>query len=232
MAGNNQNVFRIDADGSNQTQLTVNGGDNYTPAASPDGCYVVFSSNLKGGFNIWQMNAEDGSELRQLTFSDGNFYPSYSADGRWVVYDNQTSAKTTVWKVSIEGGAPVQLTDKPSRMPVVSPDNQFIACRYYELGWGIAILPFAGGAPVKLLQIPIMDWQRIQWTADGRALTYINVADGVSNIWSYDLASGTRKQLTDFKSDQIFAYGWSADHKLLAVERGSRSSDVTLITNP
>lgn len=44
MAGDNQNIFRIDADGSNQTQLTVNGGENYTPAASPDGRYVVFSS--------------------------------------------------------------------------------------------------------------------------------------------------------------------------------------------
>lgn len=193
---------------------------------------LSFHPNRSGSFNIWRMNAEDGSELRQLTFSDGNFYPSCSMDGRWVFYDNQTSAKTTVWKVSIDGGDQVELTDKPSRMPVVSPDNQFIACRYYDSGWGIAILPFAGGAPVRFLQIPIMDWQRIQWTADGRALTYIDVADGVSNIWSYELASGSKKQLTDFRSDQIFAYGWSPDYKLLVSERGSRSSDVTLISNP
>lgn len=232
MEGNNQHIFRIDSDGSNQIQFTPNGSDNYSPAATPDGRYVVFSSRRNGRFNIWRMNAEDGSELRQLTFSDGNFYPSVSLDGRWVVYDNQTSPKINVWKVSIDGGEAMKLTDNASRMPVVSPDNQFIACRYLDSTWGVAILPFAGGEPVRRLNIPTQEWQRIQWTADGRALTYINVVDGVSNIWSYDLASGRKKPITNFKSDQIFAYGWSLDYKALAIERGSRSSYVALIRNP
>ena len=232
MAGNNQNIFRIDADGTNQIQLTVNAGDNYMPAATPDGRYIVFASNRSGKFNIWRMNAKDGSEARQLTFSDGNFYPACSADSRWVLFDNQTGPTMTIWRVPIDGGDAKQLTDKPARMPIVSPDNQFIACRYHEGGdWVIAVLPFDGGSPVKLVKIPIMDWQTVRWSPDGRRLTYVDVADGASNIWSYELATGSRKQLTNFKSDQIFAYGWSADQKQLACERGSRPSDVTLITN-
>jgi Tol biopolymer transport system component len=232
MARNKQNIFRIDADGSNETQLTTNGADNYMPASSSDGRYVIFSSNRSGSFNIWRMNAEDGSELQQLTFGDGNFYPSCSPDG-WVVYDNQTSTKTTIWKVPIAGGDQVQLTNKSSRMPIVSPDSQFVAYRYYEPGAaGIEIMPLAGGPPVKRLRIPIREWQRIQWSADSRALTYIDIANGVSNIWSYDLQSGLQKQVTEFGSDQIFAYAWSPDYKLLAIERGSRSSDVVLISNP
>jgi serine/threonine protein kinase/Tol biopolymer transport system component len=231
MAQDRLNISRVDPDGSNQTQLTANAGDNYTPAISPDGRLIVFASNRTGSFNIWRMNAEDGSDLRQLTFSDGNSYPSFLPDGQWIVYDNSSNAMPTVWKVSIDGGEPVKLTDKYARMPVVSPDNQFIACRYYvdEGLRGIAIIPMQGGTPVKLLPIPIMEWQRVQWLADGRALAYIKTVNGTSNVWSYTLDSHSTKQLTDFKDERIFAYSWSPDYKELACERGTETRDVTLI---
>jgi Tol biopolymer transport system component len=230
-AGNNVNISAIDPDGSNQTPLTLNAADNYTPASSPDGRFIVFASNRAGGFNIWRMNADDGSELRQLTLSDGNFYPSCSPDGQWVFYEQQSKAGMSVWKVSINGGDPEQLTDKYSRMPVVSPDNQFIACRYYvEAGLrGIAIIPVHGGPPVRLLPIPVMEFQRVQWFNNGHAMTFVNTANGVSNIWSYDLDSGSTKQLTHFKTDQIFAYAWSPDYKQLVSERGTKASDATII---
>src|SRR5678815_3534935 len=125
------NISLVDRDGSNETQLTFNAGDNYTPATSPDGRFIVFSSNRTGSLNIWRMNAADGSDQTQLTFGDGDSYPSCSADSQWVFYDNQSSSRITVWKVPIDGGAPQQLTNEYARMPVVSPDNQYMACRYY-----------------------------------------------------------------------------------------------------
>jgi serine/threonine protein kinase/Tol biopolymer transport system component len=230
MAGKNLNIFRIDPDGANQTQLTFDAGDNYTPATSPDGRLIFFASNRTGAFNIWRMNADDGSDARPLTFSDGNSYPSCSPDGEWVAFDNQSEGAMTIWKVRVEGGNPVPLADK-ARMPVVSPDNQFIACRHYAEGSSpeIAILPIQGGRPVKSLQIPIMEWQRVQWTSDGRALTYINTVNGVSNLWSYDLNTGAKKQITSFPADQIFAYAWSPDYKQLACERGTAVSNVTIV---
>lgn len=231
MAGHNLNIWRIDEDGSNQTQLTVNAGDNYTPATTTDGRVVIFSSTRGGSFNIWRMDAEDGSDARQLTFDDANFYPSVSSDNQWFVYDNQRGGPLTIWKAPIEGGTPVQLTREYARMPVFSPDNRFIACRYYvEPGvLGIAVLPSEGGTPVKLLRIPIRDWQRVHWIENGKALSYIDVIDGVSNIWSYDLDTGARKQLTHFKSDQILAYAWSPDFKQLVTQRGTTVSDVVII---
>ncbi len=118
-------------------------------------------------------------------------------------------------------------------MPAASPDGQFIACRYLTEGSSreIAIFPFAGGAPIERLPIPVMDWQKVQWMPEGRALTYIDAAKGVSNIWRYDLASRRSRQLTDFKTDRIFAYAWSPDFKWIACLRGTESRDVTLINN-
>jgi len=84
MSRSNLNISVIDPDGSNQTQLTVNAGDNYTPGTTSDGRLIVFASNRTGSFNIWRMNAADGSDPRQLTFTDGNFYPACSPDGQWI----------------------------------------------------------------------------------------------------------------------------------------------------
>jgi Tol biopolymer transport system component len=233
MAGSNLNISLIDADGSNQTALTVDAGDNYGPATSPDGRFILFASNRTGTLNIWRMNAEDGSDPKQLTFTDGNSYPSCSFDGQWVVYDNQSKANYTLWKVPIEGGTPVQLSEpeKNAHMGVVSPDNEFLASRYFvdSATEKIVILPLQGSQPVRLTGIPIREWQRIQWLQDGHTLAFIDTVNGISNVSSYDLNSNSTRQVTAFNSDRIFAYAWSPDYKRLACVRGTEVRDVMAI---
>ena len=129
MAQDRVNIFRVDPDGSNPVQLTIKTGDNYNPASSADGRFIVFASSRNGPFNIWRMNADDGSDPTQLTFSDGNFYPSCSPDNQWVAYDHQFNSIMSVWKVPLEGGKPIKVAER-YRMPVFSPDNKFIAARY------------------------------------------------------------------------------------------------------
>jgi len=238
MVGTNFDLSLIDSDGRNQIQLTANAGDNLTPATTPDGRFIVFASSRKDGVNIWRINATDGSEPKQLTFTDGNSWPSCSPDGKWVVYDNQanpTVSVFTVWKVPIDGGQPVQLTDKYARMPMMSPDGQFMACRNLvdeqTRARGMAIFSFNGGAPIEQLPIPVMEWQRVQWSPDGRAVTYVAIDKGVSNIWSYDLSARSSKQLTNFTSEQIYAYAWSPDFKQVASLRGGEARDVIIINS-
>jgi Tol biopolymer transport system component len=229
MARDKLNISRINADGTNRLQLTMNEGDNYTPVASTDGRYLVFSSNRTGKFNIWRMNAEDGGDLTQLTFSDGNFYPSISPDNQWVAYDNQQSTNKSVWRVPLQGGVSTKVTDK-YRMPAYSPDGQQIATRY-DLSSGtrdVAIFSREGGEPLRKIPIPIIEWQRVQWLND-HTLSYVKSVNGESNIWSYDLNTGVTIQLTDFNRDQIFAYAWSPDYKKLACQLGSGVANVVVI---
>ncbi|MDQ3817076.1 MAG: protein kinase [Acidobacteriota bacterium] len=233
MTGGNLNISMMNQDGTNKRQLTVGAGENYHPAASPDGRFIVFSSSRSNGFNIWRMNSEDGGDLKQLTAGGSDFYPYCSPDSRWVVYEHRSDGVPTVWKVSIDGGEPVQLSDKYSAVPSVSPDGKFVACRYYvESGVrGVAIIPADGGAPVRTLNIPIIDWQRVLWTSDGRALTYVNVKEGVYNLWRQNIDGVEPVQLTDFKSDEIYSYDWATGTKLLACERGADIKDVVAIKN-
>jgi hypothetical protein len=115
--------------------------------------------------------------------------------------------------------------------------DSLVACFYREdhpdAPWTkVAIIPFAGGDPIKVLDLPRPSFTRdpgLRWTPDGRALTYIDTINGVSIIWSLPLDGGPPKQLTDFKTDQIFWFDFSRDGKQLAVSRGIQTSDVILI---
>ena len=179
----------------------------------------------------------DGGNLKRLTEGPGDIFPQSSPDGRWVVFWSNRSGELRVWKVSIDGGEPVQLSNQLMNNPTVSPDGSQIACVYLEtqpngLTSKIAIIPFAGGDPIKMLDLPQSYRQTnagLRWTPDGRALTYIDAINGVSNIWSLPIDGSAPKQLTDFKTDQIFWFDFSRDGKQLAVSRGTETSDVILI---
>src|SRR5712691_7686986 len=84
--------------------------------------------------------------------------------------------------------------------------------------------------PVEILSISptVNPWAELRWTADGRALTYIDIRKGISNIWSQTLEGGSLKQLTDFKSEQIYHFDWSRDGRQLALARGTVTSDVVM----
>src|SRR5262249_50836697 len=97
-ASGSADLWIMNADGSNQKQLTMNAGQNVLPAVSADGRYLAFVSNRAGTYGIWRMNL-DGSNLKQLTSEGSN--PQCSPDGKWVVYQG---SNVTLWKVPMEGG--------------------------------------------------------------------------------------------------------------------------------
>jgi Tol biopolymer transport system component len=232
-AGSARDLWLMDVNGKAR-QLTVESGMNVHPAVTGDGRYLLCSSSRAGSFNvfnIWRLNL-DSSSARQLTGGSGEFFPQSSPDGKWVVYTSINSGKDTVWKVSIDGGQAIQLTDKVSAYPVVSPDGKFIACQYWDeqlnTQWSTVIIPFEGGPPIKSFSFRS---STLRWSPDGRALTYIDQRGGVSNIWSQPMAGGQPRQLTDFSGDRIFDFDWSRDGKQIVLSRGVVTNDVVLITD-
>ena len=145
------------------------------------------------------------------------------------------AGKPTLWRVSIEGGAPSPLSEKTLSAPAISPDGRMIAAVYSDEDPNsparIAVIPFEGGEPTKIFDIPQPTWANVRWTPEGNALTYVITAGGVSNIWSQPIAGGAPKQLTDFKSDQIFWFNWSGDGKQIVASRGVETTDVVLVSN-
>lgn len=230
-------IWVMRADGTGQKQLTskdrnsIYQTDNFE-SASPDGRYVFFTTDyMTGNPHVWRINS-DGSDLKQLTYGSGEGFPQVTVDGRSIVYFD--FVKRLLWKVSIDGGEPVQLTDKPSDKPVLSPDGKFIACGYQtepNTPLKIAVIAIDGGAPLKLLDVfPTANIDILAWTPDSHALVYSDTRNGVSNLWARSLEGGPAQQLTDFKSDRIYMFDFSRDGKSLALARGNSTTDVVLFS--
>ncbi len=83
-------IFVMDADGSNQRQVTDNGAANFCPFFLPDGERIIFASNLgdKQGreFDLYIIGI-DGENLEQVTFTaDFDGFPMFSPDGKKLVW--------------------------------------------------------------------------------------------------------------------------------------------------
>jgi TolB protein len=93
-------LFVMNADGSDNRQITHLGGANFGPSWTPDGKRIIFASNYKnprsGNFDLYLVNL-DGSNLEQLTTSpvfDG--FPMFSRDGKHLIWaSNRFDQKQT-----------------------------------------------------------------------------------------------------------------------------------------
>ena len=76
-----QELFVMEGDGSNKTNLTNNVAAEFLGDWSPDGTQAVFSTDRDGNFEIYTMDI-DGSNLVRLTNNgDLDAGPRWSSDG-------------------------------------------------------------------------------------------------------------------------------------------------------
>lgn len=226
-------IWRMNALGNNKQRLTAGPAIEQRPIVTSDGRYIVMVSNKGGSDNIWRMNI-DGSELTQLTEQKFAFYPSCSPDGAAVVYATTDAGEWQLRKTGIDGGAAAILTVYESFLPAISPDGDRIAFIKPEQVSGgrkhfIALIPYSGGEIIDMFSIEYDNQTLLTWSPDGKSLLYTRTISGVSNIWRQPLSGGAPQQVTQFDSNFIYAFAWSADGEQLAVSRYRDSRDVIRI---
>lgn len=82
-------IFAMDSDGTDQTNLTDTPGVDADPSFSPSGNRIAFESNRESNRDIYVMGS-DGSDQERLTTAGGE-QPAFSPDGSRIafVYGNQ-----------------------------------------------------------------------------------------------------------------------------------------------
>lgn len=223
-------IYSMAADGTDVRQITPEGHFDQRPRVSPDGSFIVFQSNRSGKNEIWRVSS-DGRDLRQLTTGGLNNSPDISPDGKWIVYVSGRYGQTTIWRIPVEGGEPIQITNRESFSPRISPDGKFVAC-FFPFDdknlHRLALLPIDGGEPVKLFHVPRSANLSLEWARNGNSIFY---RDWVSGVWEQDVSGGEARKLPGLSESEILPFGWSRDGKLFAFTRGRTISDAVLISD-
>ena len=126
-----EEIYVMNADGTNVRQLTSNADFDSAPSWSPDGKRIVFESAPAGTFtpgveahekDIYVMRA-DGTHVHRLTDSPGlDEGAEFSPDGTKIVFSSDRDGQQELYVMNADGSDPRRLTDNPARDE--SPDWQ------------------------------------------------------------------------------------------------------------
>lgn len=226
-----RDIWMMSADGSDKQRLTVNAGNNRSPAMSPDGRYIIFSSNRNGRGQLWRMNS-DGSNPQALTTQRADF-PEITADGKWVVYLSPAAGINTVWKVPLEGGEAIQVVSEHVYSFTTLTDGKQLAYSYedpqkqHEM---IAVKSIEGGSNTKefdnsaTLSLEIL----LQGTKDG----LLGLYNSSTEVLLMPLDGKPPVSVTNFKTgERIYSLAQSSDGKHIAFSRGLSTNEAIMINN-
>jgi Tol biopolymer transport system component len=229
--GGKADIWSMAADGTDRRQLTTM-GLNALPVATPDGRTIVYLASRGAGVNVWRMDADGGNPRQLETIGASGSAPAISPDGRWVVFQSRSGGIERLWRVSIDGGTPALLTNVFAVAPAISPDGRWVAALSrgsQNLPMGIAILPFDGGPPDKLLPAEPSTIAMLRWAPDGKSLIH-TAGGGRQTLYRQALDGSPAKPLVHYPEDQIFAFDIMKDGRII-MARGILARDAILVTN-
>jgi len=188
-------LFAYSPQGVQLTRLTSNAWDDITPALSPDGDKLAFSSRRNGFWDLYLLDLGDGNLTRLTDSLEYDAAPSWSPDGEYIAYESYIKGNLDILIRSVTNPeqAPLQLTQDPAidSSPAWSPlpgrQIAFISNRSGEPEVWIADLNQAG----KFFNVsnnPNTVESHPAWSPDGTRLAWASAdpTTGLTGIFFWD----------------------------------------------
>jgi TolB protein len=180
------------------------GGTNLSPAWSPDGTKIAFSSSRSGDPEIYSVDTSGAGLKRITSFKGPDVSPAWNRKtGAQIAWVSGRTGLPQVYTMEADGTNVQRLTDQGYAVsPAWSPNGQFLV-----VSWMRKYGPGAPGAQdIYIMDIASKQWVQLThdggrndfpyWSPDGRHIIFQSSRAGSLQIWTM-LADGTnQKQLT------------------------------------
>jgi TolB protein len=216
-----------DADGAQVRTALASAHGLISPAWSPDGRWLAYTSFESGQAQVWLQELASGRRRLLAAFRGSNSAPAWSPDGRRLALALSRDGLTQVFLMPVEGGTPERLTRSSGidTEPAWAPD-----------GRSLFFTSDRGGAPQIYRQdLASGSTQRVSFgnycvspaaSPDGRWLAYVSRLDGALRVVVKDLESGAQRVLSDSDGDERPSF--APNGRLLAYATRSAGREVLM----
>ncbi len=213
----NWDIFTMDPDGGNVTNLTNSPSTDADPSWSRDGTKIAFTVTVPGEQDIYTMMS-DGSQQQHLAFPQSSeLDPTWSPDGeiafsRAVWGSGIHDIRNEVYAVHTDGTGLVNLTNRPTpdSSPHWSPDGKRIVFTSARDGnWEIYVMDSDGTNQLRLTRTQADEFEP-KWSPDGSMITFVSERDGNYEIYIMRSDGSDLLRLTDDPARDFFP-AWSPD---------------------
>jgi TolB protein len=226
--GENKQVYMANFDGSGVQQVTFDSAIHMSPAWSPDGSKLTFTSFIKGKAEIFRYDVTT-KKVVQLTQSSGNNSGSnWSFDGRTIAFSGSVNGRTSIFTMRSADGSDRTLLVGESGLevePAFSPDGRLLAWASGRFGNPhIFVRQLSGKRDVR---ITTAGWYNSSpsWRPDGKKLAF---AGYDRDIDRYDIfivnPDGTGLERLTLDQGDNEKPSWSPDGRFLLFQSNRAAS--------
>ena len=221
------NLWSINPDGTERTQLTKIFAQALFPSISPDATRVAFASADTGVWYIYLINM-DGTNLEQFTdFSSA--VPDWSPDGKSLIFnsdhDDEPKDIPDLWGMNLDGTHLVEYVDSPPTIDFNgqwSPDGKkilFVSNRDGDDNLNLYVMNTDGSDLKRLTSHQAADFNP-RWSPNGEKIAFVSDRGGNLDIYTMDSDGSNVEQLTDYSGyDDSPAWSPSGDRIVFVSER-------------
>lgn len=233
-ASRKREIWRVNSDGTDKTQLTVNADIEFGLSVSPTDGSLLFCLS-KEGKNSLHLTDSEGKNIRPLLEGMEDVWGNFTPDGRSVIFQRGLNNKTlTLWRYDLADGKLSQLTQTNAIFPTISPDGTQTAFYFMDAKtdnlWRIGFISTRTGEFSGKINLPKEATQRrMRWHPGGKSITQaVNEGEEIKLLF-LPLDGSIPSQTFDLGKGDLQWFEWSLDGKKIVVSQSTQTQDIVLL---